>query len=122
MKPGAVIVNTARGPIIDGYALYEALRDGRLSGAALDDLPEEPAKRRGWQPATPLLQLPNCLVTPHVAYYSEESLHYCRTFAAEEVVRVLHGESPRSPVNLAELRAVSSAHVARSANRSGGSL
>jgi D-3-phosphoglycerate dehydrogenase len=105
MKPGAVLVNTARAPIVDGSALFDALRDGRLAGAALDDLPEEPAKRRGWRPDNPLLALPNCLVTPHVAYYSDESILFARTFAAEEVVHVLRGEPPRSPVNLERLPA-----------------
>jgi D-3-phosphoglycerate dehydrogenase / 2-oxoglutarate reductase len=103
MRPGAVLVNTARGPIVDAEALYDALRTGKLAGAALDDLPEEPAKQREWRPENPLLTLPNCLVTPHVAYYSEESIRYARTFAAEEVVRVLRGEIPRSPVNLDRL-------------------
>jgi D-3-phosphoglycerate dehydrogenase len=105
IKRGAVLVNTARGPIVDGTALHEALREGRLAGAALDDLPEEPAKRREWRPDNPLLGLPNCLVTPHAAYYSEEAIRYARTFAAEEVVRVLRGDRPRSPVNLEQLRA-----------------
>jgi D-3-phosphoglycerate dehydrogenase len=103
MKPGAVLVNTARGPVIDGVALYDALREGDLAGAALDDLPEEPAKQREWSPESPLLTLANCIVTPHVAYYSEESIRYARTFAAEEVARVLRGEAPRSPVNLERL-------------------
>jgi D-3-phosphoglycerate dehydrogenase / 2-oxoglutarate reductase len=105
MKRGAVLVNTARGPIIDGAALHDALSEGRLAGAALDDLPEEPAKRREWRRDDPLLSLPNFLVTPHVAYYSEESIRYARTFAAEEVVRVLRGDPPRSPVNLEQLGA-----------------
>jgi D-3-phosphoglycerate dehydrogenase / 2-oxoglutarate reductase len=105
MKRGAVLVNTARGPIVDGTALYDALSEGRLAGAALDDLPEEPAKRRESWENNPLLGLPNCLVTPHAAYYSEESIRYARTFAAEEVVRVLRGEPPRSPVNLEQLGA-----------------
>jgi D-3-phosphoglycerate dehydrogenase len=103
MKPGAILVNTARGPIVDTAALYDALLDGHLGGAALDDLPEEPAKQREWSPENPLLTLANCLVTPHVAYYSEESIRYARTFAAEEVARVLRGEAPRSPVNLERL-------------------
>jgi D-3-phosphoglycerate dehydrogenase len=103
MKPGAVLIDTARGPIVETEALYDALRDGRLAGAALDDLPEEPAKKRSWQPNNPLLTLPNCLVTPHVAYYSDDSIRYARTFASEEVVRVLRGEPPSSPVNLDRL-------------------
>lgn len=103
MQRGAVLINTARGPIVDSDALYDALRDGHLAGAALDDLPEEPAKQRSWRPDNPLLTLPNCLVTPHVAYYSDDSIHYARTFASEEVVRVLRGEMARSPVNLQEI-------------------
>lgn len=103
MKPGAILINTARGPIVDGAALHDALQEGRLAAAALDDLPEEPAKRRDWGPDNPLLALPNCLVTPHAAYYSEESIHYARTFAAEEIVRVLRGEVPLSPINLERL-------------------
>jgi D-3-phosphoglycerate dehydrogenase / 2-oxoglutarate reductase len=121
MKHGAVLVNTARGPLVDGEALYDALREGRLAGAALDDLPEEPAKRRGWRPDSPLLTLPNCLVTPHVAYYSDESIRYARTFAAEEVVRVLRGERPRSPVNLDRLPALTAAGAAGDCEHEGGS-
>ena len=98
MKPGAVLVNTSRGPIVDSNALYEALESGHLRGAALDDLPEEPAKLRTWVPTNPLLKLTNCLITPHAAYYSEESIRFCRTFAAEEVVRVATGVEPRSRV------------------------
>jgi D-3-phosphoglycerate dehydrogenase len=120
MKRGAILVNTARGPIVDGAALYDALVEGRLAGAALDDLPEEPAKQRDWRPDNPLLTLPNCLVTPHAAYYSEESIRYARTFAAEEVVRVLRGEPPRSPVNLdrlARATAVAAGHREEGASR-----
>jgi hypothetical protein len=120
MKRGAILVNTARGPIVDGAALYDALVEGRLAGAALDDLPEEPAKQLDWRPDNPLLTLPNCLVTPHAAYYSEESIRYARTFAAEEVVRVLRGEPPRSPVNLdrlARATAVAAGHREEGASR-----
>lgn len=109
MRSSGFLINTARGPIVDGDALHRALAEQRLGGAALDDLPEEPAKQRSWRPDNPLLALPNCLVTPHVAYYSEESIHYARTFASEEVVRVLRGEPPRSPVNLERLHAPRSA-------------
>ena len=57
------------------------------------------AKRRDWRPTNPLFSLPNVVITPHAAYYSEESLDFVRRFAAGEVVRVLAGQEPRSPVN-----------------------
>ena len=99
MKRGSVLVNTSRGPIVDSAALYDALKSGQLAGAALDDLPEEPAKARHWRPDNPLFGLPNCIITPHVAYYSEESIDFARHFASQEVVRVLRGEAPLAAVN-----------------------
>lgn len=100
MKRGAIIVNTGRGPTIDNAALYRALVDGRIAGAGLDDPEEEPAKRRSWNPAdNPLFSLPNVIVTPHVAYYSQESIKLARETAASEVARVLRGEKPLNPVN-----------------------
>jgi D-3-phosphoglycerate dehydrogenase len=99
MKPTAILINTARGPIIEDTALDRALREGTIAGAALDDLEEEPAKQSGWRPTNPLLRQPNVIVTPHAAYYSEESINTIRAIAAEEAVRVLSGQPPRSPVN-----------------------
>ncbi|GAA4244860.1 C-terminal binding protein [Dactylosporangium darangshiense] len=99
MKPTAMLVNTARGPIVEDAALADALADGVIAGAALDDLEEEPAKRRDWRPDNLLLRLPNTVVTPHAAYYSEQSLRAVRAIAAQEAVRVLTGHSPQSPVN-----------------------
>ncbi len=100
MKRHALIINTGRGPTIDNKALYRALREGWIAGAALDDPEEEPAKRAQWTPAdNPLFSLPNVIVTPHSAYYSEESICAARTLAASEVARVLTGEQPRFPVN-----------------------
>jgi D-3-phosphoglycerate dehydrogenase len=99
MKPTAILVNTARGPIIEDAALDRALRAGTIAAAALDDLEEEPAKHAEWAPHNRLLHHPNVVVTPHAAYYSEESIHTIRTIAAEEAVRVLTGQPPRSPVN-----------------------
>ncbi len=72
MRTGVVIINTGRGPTIDNAALYRALRDGKIAAAGLDDPEEEPAKRAHWSPSdNPLFSLPNVLVTPHAAYYSE---------------------------------------------------
>ena len=100
IKPGVLIINTGRGPTIDNQALYKALVDGRVAGAGLDDVEEEPAKRAHWQPAdNSLFDHPNVVVTPHAAYYSEESIRLARETAANEVARVLRGERPRNPVN-----------------------
>jgi D-3-phosphoglycerate dehydrogenase / 2-oxoglutarate reductase len=99
MKPTAILINTARGPIVEDAALRQALAEGWIAGAALDDIEEEPAKQRHWHPANPLLQLHNVIVTPHAAYYSQESIRAVRRIAAEEAVRVLSGLPARSPVN-----------------------
>ncbi|HUB42981.1 MAG TPA: C-terminal binding protein [Streptosporangiaceae bacterium] len=105
MKPTAILVNTARGPIVNDEALYQGLSKGWIAGAGLDDIEEEPAKQRGWRPANPLFSLPNVVITPHAAYYSEESITAVRDFAAREVVRVLTGNPPLSPVNADRLAA-----------------
>jgi D-3-phosphoglycerate dehydrogenase len=100
IKPGAIVINTGRGPTIDNKALYEALVAGRVAAAGLDDPEEEPAKRTRWNPAdNPLFSLPNVIVTPHAAYYSEESICLAREIAASEVARVLSGQLPKNPVN-----------------------
>lgn len=104
MKPTALVINTGRGPTIDNKALYRALTEGWIAGAGLDDPEEEPAKRGGWNPAdNPIFSLPNVIVTPHAAYYSEESIRAAREIAASEVARVLTGQPPRNPVNAAAL-------------------
>lgn len=94
MKRGALLVNTARGPILDAEALVEALEDGRLGGAALDVLPEEPPPE-----GYPLLGRQDVILTPHLGFYSVESLQELQTEAAQEVARVLSGQRPRYPVN-----------------------
>ncbi|WEX90039.1 C-terminal binding protein [Sinorhizobium garamanticum] len=100
MRKDAIIVNTGRGPTIDNCALAKALAEGRIAGAGLDDLEEEPAKLRNWNPSSnPLFSLENLIVTSHVAYYSEESIRLARETAASEVARVLKGERPLNPVN-----------------------
>ena len=94
MKPTAFVINTSRGPLVDAEAVARALREGWIAGAALDVLEQEPI------PADhPLLGLPNCLLTPHAAYYSEQSFVDLKTRAAEEVVRVLRSGEPRNPLN-----------------------
>ncbi len=99
MKPTAILVNTARGPIVSDEALYRGLADGWIAGAGLDDIEEEPAKLRDWKPVNPLFSLPNVVITPHAAYYSQEAISTVREFAAHEVVRVLTGQPPLSAVN-----------------------
>ncbi|GCF10916.1 C-terminal binding protein [Dictyobacter arantiisoli] len=99
MKPEAILINTARGPIVNDQALYRALKEGWIAAAGLDDIEEEPAKLRNWTPTNPLFGLDNVIITPHAAYYSEEAIHFVRDFAAQEVVRVLTGKPPLSPVN-----------------------
>ncbi len=94
MKPTAYLINTARGPIVSEAALVRALREGWIAGAALDVLETEPP---GGQ--HPLLALPQVILTPHVAFYSEESVQDLQRKAAEEVARVLTGQPPRNPVN-----------------------
>jgi D-3-phosphoglycerate dehydrogenase len=102
MKPTAFLINTARGPIVSDEALHRALVEGWIAGAGLDDLEEEPAKRHNWKPFNPLFALPNAVITPHAAYYSQEAIRTVRDFAAREVVRVLTGQQPVSPVNSVE--------------------
>ena len=99
MKKTALLINTARGPIVEDAALFEAVSQGWIAGAALDDLEEEPAKQKSFRSQNPLFGLPNVIVTPHAAYYSEESIGTVRRIAAEEAVRVLSGQAPRYPVN-----------------------
>ncbi len=99
MQTNAVLVNCSRAKVIDNRALYDALAAGRLSGAALDDVEEEPAKLDHWTPAlNPLFSLENCIITPHVAYVSEDSLKECRRVAAENARAVLLGQNPPNPV------------------------
>lgn len=94
MKPGAVLINTARGPIIDEAALIAALREGRIAGAGLDVLEQEPP-----DPDNPLLTMENVLVTPHVASASTRMRPETRRRVGREVALVLRGRWPRSCVN-----------------------
>jgi len=99
MKSGAILVNTARGAIIDERALYKALMENHLGGAAIDVMEMEPPS-----PDNPLLRLENIIVTPHISYYSEDSYVELKTETAKAVVAVLSGKLPRSLVNPEVLR------------------
>jgi D-3-phosphoglycerate dehydrogenase / 2-oxoglutarate reductase len=92
MKAGATLINTARGPLVDYDALYEALSSGHLGGAMLETFAVEPVPP-GW----PLLKLPNVTLTPHIAGSSLKTVTHAASLAAEEVRRYLAGEPPRNP-------------------------
>jgi C-terminal binding protein len=94
MRPGAFLINTARGPIVDENALLDALDSGHLAGAALDVVEIEPLDNER------LRVHPRVLLTPHTAFYSVEGYTELRTKTAEEVRRILLGETPRNPVNV----------------------
>lgn len=94
MKPTACLINTARGGIIDEAALAVALTTGRLAGAAIDVVEHEPLG-----PDSPLLGLDNCLLTPHMAWYSEEAGLELKRKAAEEAVRFANGQAVHYPIN-----------------------
>ncbi len=89
-KPGSLLVNVSRGGVLDQDALYDALQSGQLAGAALDVFVPEPPN---WD--EPLLKLPNLILTPHMAWRSENSGRQMQSDAASEVRRVLLGETPR---------------------------
>lgn len=94
MKPTTVIVNTARGPIIDLSALAQALQEGRIAGAALDVVDPEPLVADA-----PFYGMPNVILTPHSAYYSERSVDVVRRETLHEALQVLRGKRPRTVAN-----------------------
>ena len=94
LKPGAILVNAARGPIVDEAALVDALRSGRLAGAGLDVFDPEPAL-----PGNPLFDMPQVLVTPHIASLTPDALRLMGVGVMEETLAVLAGRRPRWLVN-----------------------
>ncbi|MCW3991250.1 MAG: D-glycerate dehydrogenase [Candidatus Bathyarchaeota archaeon] len=94
MKETSYLVNTSRGPIIDEGALYTALKDGVIAGAAMDVFEQEPIG-----PDSPLLGLDNVVLTPHIASASVETRTKMAVVAARNLVSVLNGEDPPNLVN-----------------------
>jgi D-3-phosphoglycerate dehydrogenase len=94
MKPTACLVNTSRGPVVDGKALARALREGWIAGAGLDVMEQEPP-----DPNDPLLKLDNIVITPHYASYTEEAYAEMRRKVVESVAAALRGHFPRVVAN-----------------------
>jgi D-3-phosphoglycerate dehydrogenase len=97
MKPGAFLINAARGGIVDEAALLRVLQRKGIAGAALDVVEQEPPA-----PDQPLFQLPNVILSPHIGAGTQEASVRGEWGAAEEVVRVLEGKPPKNPVFLFE--------------------
>jgi D-3-phosphoglycerate dehydrogenase / 2-oxoglutarate reductase len=95
MKTGALLINTARGPLVDEDALVSALDSGRLGGAALDVVAVEPLPKD-----SRLIGRDNVILTPHTAFYSVEALNELQSKCAADVARVLSGEKPVYPVKM----------------------
>lgn len=94
MKPTAFVINVARGPIVDQVALYEALRDRRIRGAALDVYEQEPV-----DPTEPILQLDNVIVTPHGIGWTDEWVASTGKSVLEGMLAVASGNDPSFVVN-----------------------
>ncbi len=94
MKPGSILINTARGALVDEAALYDALLAGHLRAAALDVLAVEPAGREH-----PLLRLPNVILTPHVASFTDEAWLRVVAMAVDNALAALDGRIPAGALN-----------------------
>jgi D-3-phosphoglycerate dehydrogenase len=94
MKPTSVLINTARGPVVDEVALVAALRQGRIAGAGLDVFEVEPLPA-----SSPLLELDNVILTPHTAGISEKSARKVRTEVGKAAADLLAGRWPRYVAN-----------------------
>jgi D-3-phosphoglycerate dehydrogenase len=94
MKPSAFLVNTSRGPVVDEPALIEALREGRIAGAALDVFEQEPPDSD-----CELLTMPNVALSPHMASFTDEGRYRMGMGVVQQVLEVLQGERPRFLAN-----------------------
>ena len=95
VKPGAFLINTARGELVDEAALCEALQSGHLRGAALDAFTQEPPEKNN-----PLLALPQVIATPHSGAHTDGAMNAMGWEALHDCLAVLRGEKPLYPVNL----------------------
>lgn len=93
MRGDAILVNTARGGLIDIEALERAIETDEIAGAGLDVLPDEPPEPNA------VIDDDSVVYTPHVAWYSESSIETLRRTVTEDVLRVINAESPKNPVN-----------------------
>ena len=93
LRPGALLVNVSRGPLVDNDAILKGLVSGKLGGVGLDVIEGEP------NPPRALVERADVIITPHVAYASDVAVAELRRRASEEVVRVLAGEKPHNPCN-----------------------
>ena len=108
MKRGAVVVNTSRGAVIDTQALAEALCEERLWGAGIDVFEEEPID---WD--HPIMKAPHTVLSPHVAYYSEESGEELHRRSMQAALDVVLGQTPKDCLNPEVLRGQAQQHQPR---------
>jgi D-3-phosphoglycerate dehydrogenase len=99
MKKTAYLVNTARGPIVDAKALYEALKDGKIAGAAVDVYDKEPPDAN-----LPLFSIDKVIATPHIAAYTVETMLKMDMMNAEDIMRFFKGEKPQNVANAEVLK------------------
>jgi len=101
MKKTSILINCARGGIVDEKALYKSLKEKRIAGAGLDVLEQEPIRKDN-----PLLTMDNVIITPHMGWYSEDSVAEVQRVAAEQVLQCLQGKTPTNLVNKKVLKKI----------------
>jgi D-3-phosphoglycerate dehydrogenase len=99
MKKTAYLINTARGPIVDEAALYQALKNKQIAGAALDVFEQEPTP-----PDNPILKLDNVITTPHALCWTDEGFRRIAESCFRSAVALSRGEAPTTVVDRAVLQ------------------